>query len=68
METNRALNCCGEIAKQARLIETVEDMYNQRIEEARKNVERLCIAKAKAEALNIHKYPYAELVNTLQIW
>lgn len=49
-------------------IETVEDFYSRRIEEARKNVERLCIAKAKAEALNIHKYPYRELLDTLQIW
>ena len=58
---------CIKIAK-SKPIETIEDFYSRRIEEARKTVERLCIAKAKAEALNIHKYPYRELLDTLQIW
>lgn len=51
-----------------RSTETVESVFNHQIEEARKNVERLCIAKARAEALNLHKYPYHELVDTLRIW
>lgn len=59
--------CCINEAK-SEPIETLEDFYSRRIEEARKSVERLCIAKAKAEALNIHKYPYRELLDTLQIW
>ena len=59
---------CGAASNQSRKVETVEEVYNRRIEEARKKVESLCIAKAKAEALNLHKAPYAELVDILQIW
>ena len=60
-------NAC-EASRGVRQAETVEAVFNKRIEEARKNVERLCIAKAKAEALNLHKFPYSELVDILQIW
>ena len=60
-------NAC-EVRRGVRQAETVEAVFSQRIEEARKNVERLCIAKAKAEALNLHKFPYSELVDILHIW
>ncbi len=37
--------------------ETIEDMLNRRIQEARVQVEKLCIVKAKAETVGIHKMP-----------
>lgn len=47
---------------------TVEEYLNQRIETARKHVEFLCIAKAKAETLGLLKYPHSELTDMLAIF
>lgn len=47
---------------------TVEEVLNEQIERARKNVEQLCIAKAKAETLGLLKYPYNEMVAILGIY
>ena len=47
---------------------TVEEYLNQRIENARKHLENLCIAKTKAETLGLLKYPHAELMDMLAIF
>lgn len=47
---------------------TVEEVLNEQIERARKNVEQLCISKAKAETLGLLKYPYHEMVSILAIY
>lgn len=44
--------------------QTIGQRLDNRIAYARKEVERLCIAKAKAEALGILDYPH-EFVETL---
>jgi hypothetical protein len=36
---------------------TIREILDRRIEVARKNVEELCIAKAKLEALNVLDHP-----------
>jgi hypothetical protein len=36
---------------------TVGDMLDESIKRARENVERMCVVKAKAEALNILDHP-----------
>ena len=60
-------NAC-EVRRGVRQAETVEAVFSQRIEEARKNVERLCIAKAKVETLGLLKYPHSELMDMLAIF
>lgn len=47
---------------------TVEEYLNERIELARKQVENLCIAKAKVETLGLLKYPHSELTDMLAIF
>jgi len=48
--------------------QTVEEFLNERIEYSRLEVEKLCIAKAKAETLGLLKYPYGELCKILAIF
>lgn len=48
--------------------QTVEEVLTERIEYSRKEVERLCIAKAKAETLGLLKYPYQEMCKILAIF
>lgn len=43
--------------------ETVRQHFNHRIEEARLCVERLCVAKAKAEVLQLLDVPWNQLAN-----
>lgn len=47
---------------------TVEEQFDKLIQEARQQVEKLCVKKAKLEAMNLHKYPYSDLVNLLHSW
>jgi len=51
---------CGSVIGQAPLrtkTETIGETLDRRIEVARKNVEDLCITKAKLEALNVLDHP-----------
>lgn len=47
---------------------TVGEIFDMRIQEARKYVESLCIKKAKLEALNMTNMPYNELSSLLDMY
>jgi hypothetical protein len=47
---------------------TVGEVYDKRIENARKMVEQLCVKKAKLEALNMLHMPYRELSELLDTY
>lgn len=67
--SNQTQNGCSpDVGLISRRAITVEEYLNQCIETARKHVENLCIAKAKAETLGILKYPHAELMDMLAIF
>jgi hypothetical protein len=44
--------------------ETIGDLLNERIKNARKHLEELCIKRAKAEASGLDKFP-AEVVHDM---
>lgn len=48
----------GCAVKPERESETVSEHLDRQIKHAREQVERLCVLKAKAEALNILGHPY----------
>lgn len=47
---------------------TVDEVFKRRIEQARKDVEELCIRRAKLEALNMSSMPYNQIRNLLEIY
>jgi hypothetical protein len=63
--TNRSFSMCegeGNIGfKQEPKPKTIGEVFDQRIESARKMVERLCVQKAKLEALQMLNHPYVEM-------
>lgn len=69
--TNQLQNGCspdvGLIPKRAEQ-KTVGDYLDERIAYARSEVERLCVAKAKAEALNILKWPHQQLHDIVAVF
>lgn len=69
--SNQPQNVCdpavGSIPKRAEQ-KTVGDYLDEKIAYARSEVERLCVAKAKAEALNILKWPHQQLHNIVAVF
>ena len=47
---------------------TVDEVFQEQIEGARKFLEQLCIKRAKLEALNMHKMPYNEVRSLLETY
>lgn len=47
---------------------TVDEVFKQQIEQARKHVEELCIKRAKLEALNMSSMPYNQIRNLLEFY
>jgi len=54
-------NLAEQNAQYAKVPRTLGEVCDQRIERARKQVERLCIQKAKLEAMNLLNHPYTEM-------
>lgn len=52
---------CERTLGQAPAPKTIGEVFDQRIEQARKTVERLCVQKAKLEALQMLNHPYVEM-------
>ncbi len=47
---------------------TVDEVFAERIEQARKHLEQLCIKRAKLEALGMKDYPYREIIGLLETY
>lgn len=47
---------------------TLGDVFDYQIEQARKNVEALCVKKAKLEALNMLHMPYQQIRSLLEVY
>lgn len=47
---------------------TIGEVFDTRIEEARRHVEQLCVKKAKLEALNMLHMPYKQIRDLMETY
>jgi len=75
MNCDNSASCVGLVSKDAKpthdravVPKTVDQVFADQIEQARKAVETLCIKRAKLEAAGLSNHPYEELTSLLNTY